>query len=98
MAEHDNYDVPPRPDTYDPWFFLEFCIEHRHKLFIQRTRPEFDPVTGESPPVTKFVSLGLLPVGEFTYWVKRWFMDRSAPVRTQLQWRSMLPGPRDSPF
>jgi hypothetical protein len=75
----------PRPDTYDSWQFIQWVLEQGEDYYVKI------PVTD---PETKITALAYVPIPElpaalWVYWVKRWFVDRSTPVRTAAEWTAL---------
>lgn len=71
-----------RPDTYDPWIFIQWVLEQGDVYYVKI--PWKDPETGITAPT--LVPLPTLSADQWVYWVKRWFVDRSTQVKTIDEW------------
>lgn len=78
--------TPVRPDTYSPWVFLEFVLQHEKILFIQRVTQEYDPNTGQMVPSTELVAMSDLTPREYRYWTERWFLDGTTRIFSAQDW------------
>jgi len=76
-----------RPDTFDPWAFILFCLENGSEFYVRVMRP--DP-NREGQEVLTLVPLPDLTPSEWIYWVKRWYMVSSTQVLTMDQWIQLL--------
>jgi hypothetical protein len=74
--------MSPRPDTYDPWQFIQWVLEQGDDYYVKI--PWKDPDTGVT--ALAYVALPSLPADQWVYWVKRWFVDRSTQVKTAAEW------------
>lgn len=68
-------EIPPRPETFDVWEFVQYCLTYGYGIYARVNRPDEEGV----------IRLVTLPLSELTpaewiYWVKRWHMTASTPV------------------
>lgn len=72
-----------RPDTYDQWEFVKFCLEYGADFYVKVPRP--DP-EDEAVMVQTLVPLQELTPQEWVYWVRSWYYTASTGVLTLEQW------------
>lgn len=79
-----------RPDTYDIWEFVRFCLEHGDKYYVKVPRPN---PANEAQMIQTLVPLCNLNPQEWTYWVRTWFYTASTGVMTLEEWVLISPAP-----
>lgn len=76
-----------RPDTYDQFAFVKYCLENGDQYYVQVPRP--DP-EDENRMVQTLVPLTGLTPAEWVYWVRNWYYTASTGVLTLEQWEKKL--------
>jgi len=76
-----------RPETYDPWIFIKYCLENGDQYYVQVPRPHPED---EQMMVQTLVPLSDLTPQEWVFWVRAWFYTASTGVLTLDQWKKRL--------
>lgn len=75
-----------RPDTFDPWSFVKYCLQHGDQYYVRVPRPNPED---EGMMIPTLVPLCELDAQEWVFWVRNWYYTASTGVMTLDQWEKV---------